>query len=70
MPSSISNGNRELRIEILCEALWTLNNLVAEEGYDIDIKLQSEGVRDQLHSILLENFTGDAYMVNCAQKIN
>ena len=27
---------RVLRVKILCEALWTINNLVAEDKYELD----------------------------------
>ena len=52
---------RQRRIEILIEALWTLNNIVNEDKYDIDERLfLDHNIQQILQAHLLENFIEEA----------
>jgi len=51
---------RKMRCAILSETLWILNNLTAENTYDIDERLYMDhNIHQILQAHLLENFIED-----------
>ena len=49
-----------MRIEILCEALWILNNLALENLNNIEDRLATDyNMREILGTLLVENFVFD-----------
>ena len=56
------NATRNLRVEILNEAIWTLNNLISEDKQGIDeILFVQLGIQEVLMTHMLENFSEEAY---------